>query len=159
MNGSKRRGIRWKSVALGWVVAAFAGAIISPLLRGLYGLVSEPPVERGEFTAAVVVISLVAGFLAYLIGGYVAAKSARYSGGLNGAMTAVFGVILGVILAAILGVFSVVFDEAVALPPVNFGLAGSALLAGLILFLVNLFGGYIGGKLGEPPRPKVRRFG
>ena len=39
---------------------------------------------------------------------------------------------------------------AVALPPVGFGMAGAALIAGLVLFLVNLFGGYIGGKLGEP---------
>jgi hypothetical protein len=33
---------------------------------------------------------------------------------------------------------------------VNFGMAGVALIAGLVLFLINLLGGYIGGKLGEP---------
>jgi hypothetical protein len=43
------------------------------------------------------------------------------------------------------------------MPPANFGLAGSVLLAGLLLFLVNVFGGYVGGKLGETPRPEVRR--
>jgi hypothetical protein len=32
------------------------------------------------------------------------------------------------------------------------------LLAGLLLFLVNLFGGYVGGKLGEPSYPDVKRF-
>jgi hypothetical protein len=31
-------------------------------------------------------------------------------------------------------------------------------LASLLLFLVNLFGGYVGGKLGEPSRPEVQRF-
>ncbi len=159
MEGSGRKGVNWGSIALGWLVAVLAGLVISLLFSGLYGLVAEPPAEGGEITAGAIVASLVSGFLAYLLGGFVAGRSAGYSGGLNGAMTAVFGVVLGVILAAILGVFSVVFDEAVALPPVNFGLAGSALLAGLILFLVNLFGGYIGGKLGEPLRPKVRRFG
>ena len=157
MNGSERKGISWGSVALGWAVAVIAGAVISPILRVLYGLVSEPPVERGEFTAAVVVIAVVSGFLGYLIGGYVAARLAGYSGGLNGAMTAVFGVVFGVILAVILAVFGLIFVEGVAMPPANFGLAGGALLAGLILFLVNLFGGFVGGTLGEPSRPEVWR--
>ena len=128
-------------------------------MRILYGLVVEPPLERGEFTATVVVISLVSGFLAYLVGGYVAGRSARYSGGLNGAMTAVFGLALGLILASILTVFGVIFPEGVAVPPACFGLIGEPLLAGLILFLVNLFGGYVGGKLGEPPQSGVWRYG
>jgi hypothetical protein len=150
MNGGGGEGVSWRSVALGWVVAVLVGAVVSPTLRTLYGLVVEPPLERGEFTVTIVVISLVSGFLAYLVGGCVAGRSARYSGGLNGAMTAVFGLILGVILAAILAVFGVIFPEGVAIPPACFGLIGEGLLAGLILFLVNLFGGYVGGKLGEP---------
>ncbi len=158
MNGSEHKGVSWGSVALGWVVAVLVGAVISPILRVLYSLVSEPPVERGEFTAAVVVISLVSGFLGYLVGGYVAAKLAGYSGGLHGAITAVFGLILGVILAIVLAVFGIIFAAAVAMPPANFGLAANALLAGLFLFLVNLFGGFVGGKLGEPSRPGVRRL-
>jgi uncharacterized membrane protein len=80
-------------------------------------------------------------------------------GGLNGAMTAVFGLILGLVVSAILAVLGVTFAEGVAMPPANFGLAGGVLLAGLVLFLVNLFGGYVGGKLGEPSRPEVRRLG
>ncbi len=159
MEGSGRKGVNWGSIALGWLVAVLTGAVVSPLLRALYGLVAEPPAERGEFTAAIIVISLVSGFLAYLVGGFVAARSARYSGGLNGAMTAVFGVIVGVVLAAILTVFGMIFTEGVAIPPVSFGLTGAALLAGLILFLTNLFGGYVGGKLGEPSRPELRHRG
>ncbi len=69
---------------------------------------------------------------------------------MNGAMTAVFGVILGIILAIIFLSFDLVLTGAVALPPVSFGMAGMALIAGLVHFLVNLLGGYIGGKLGEP---------
>ncbi len=86
-----------------------------------------------------------------------AARLAGYSGGLNGAMTAVFGVVLGVILAVILAVFGLIFVEGVAMPPANFGFARGALLAGLTLFLVNVFGGFVGGKLGEPSRPEVWR--
>lgn len=155
MNGGSGEGVRWRSVALGWLVAVLAGTVVSPILSALYSLVVEPPVKRGELTATAVVISLVSGFLAYLAGGYVAGRSARYSGGLNGAMTAVLGLILGVILAAILAVFGVIFPEGVAVPPACFGLVGEALLAGLILFFVNLFGGYVGGMLGEPPRSRA----
>ena len=155
MNGNAGKGIRWGSVAMGWLVAAGVGSLISLLLSGL---VDEPPAESGEITASFVVISLVSGFLAYLAGGFLAARSAGYSGGLNGAMTAVFGLIVGLVLGTILAVAGVTFAEGVAMPPANFGLAGGVLLAGLVLFLVNLFGGYVGGKLGEPSRPEIRRL-
>src|SRR5436305_15172274 len=85
----------WGAGAFGWVVAVVTGIVISPILRQMYGLLTEPPVERGEFTATVVVISLVSGFLSYLVGGYAAAKTARYSGGKHGALTAVLGLIVG----------------------------------------------------------------
>ncbi len=150
---------RWKAVAVGWVAAALAGVVINPILRLLYGLLAEPPIERGEFTLAVVVVSLVSGFLSYLVGGYVAAKMARYSGGKHGAMTAIFGLVIGAILGIILAPLGFVFVEGVAAPPVGFGLAGTALIAGLILFLVNLFGGFVGGKLGEPAHPEAKRLG
>lgn len=158
-DGAAQGGIRWGAVVLGWAVAVLAGIVISPLLRMVYGLFAEPSIERGELTISIVVISLTSGFLSYLIGGYVAARLARYSGGKNGAMTAVFGLVAGIVLAVILGVFGVVFTEGVAVPPVGFGLAGRALLAGSILFLINLFGGYVGGQLGEPSRPGIKRFG
>lgn len=151
MSGKAAGGTSWGAVALGWVAAAVVGAVISPLLRLLYGVLAGPPVERGEFTTAIVVISVVSGFLAYLAGGYVAARTAGHAGGTHGALTAVFGLVFGLVLAGILGLFGVLFTEGVAMPPAGFGLASAALAAGLILFLVDLFGGYVGGKLGEPP--------
>ena len=74
MNASGREGARWGSIALGLLVAILAGAMISPILRTLFGLAAEPLGERGDFTVAVVVF-LVSGFLVYLLGGYVAASS------------------------------------------------------------------------------------
>ncbi len=135
---------------MGWVVAIVAGIAINFILRILFRLFVELPANPTEITVGVIVVSLLSGFLAYLVGGYAAGRSARVSGGLNGAMTAVFGVILGIILAIIFLSFDLVLTGAVALPPVSFGIAGMALIAGLVLFLVNLLGGYIGGKLGEP---------
>jgi hypothetical protein len=143
-------GIKWGAVALGWVVAVVAGIVINFILRILFRFFVEFPPDPTELTVGVIVVSLLSGFLAYLVGGYAAGRSARVSGGLNGAMTAVFGLILGVILAVIFLFFDLVLTGAVALPPVSFGMAGIALIAGLVLFLVNLLAGYVGGKLGEP---------
>ena len=159
MDGSNgARETRWEAVGLGWVVAVLAGIVISSILRLMYGFFAEPPIERGEFTAAVVVVSLLSGFLAYLMGGYAATRLAGYAGGKHGALTAVFGLIAGIVLAAILSLFEIIFAEGVAVPPVSFGLAGAALVAGLLLFLVNLFGGLVGGKLGEPAHTGIKRF-
>lgn len=152
MKRAKGRRLRWSAAALGWIVASAVGAVASPVLRFLYGLTVQPPAERGEFTATVVAISLVSGFVAFLLGGYVAGKVAGVAGGLNGAMSAVFGLVVGLVLASVLALFGVLFSEGVTVPPAGFGLAGAALLAGLVLFLVNLMAGYVGGKLGEPPR-------
>jgi hypothetical protein len=71
--------------------------------------------------------------------------------GLNGAMAAVLGLAVGLVLTTVLAAFGVLFSEGVTVPPAGFGFAGAALLAGLLLFLANLMGGYVGGKLGEPP--------
>ncbi len=69
-----------------------------------------------------------------MVGGYVAARLAVYPGGLNGAMMAVLGA---------------TYALGVALPPVIFGSGVSAAVAGLVPFLVDLFGGFVGGKLGK----------
>lgn len=150
VSSTTKGGIRWRAVLLGWVAAFLAGFVVTPLLRALYGLLAEPPVWRGQFALSIVVVSLLAGFLAYLVGGYVAASQARGSGGKNGATTAVLGLVLGLLLAGVLAASGVVFSAGVALPPAGFGLTRDALLAGGLLFLANLFGGYVGGKLGEP---------
>ena len=151
MKDGRGWGIRWGAAALGWIVASAAGVLLSFAFRFLYGLIVEPPAERGEFTATIVAVSLVSGFVAYLLGGYVAGRVAGTSGGLNGAMAAVLGLAVGLVLTTVLAAFGVLFSEGVTVPPAGFGFAGAALLAGLLLFLANLMGGYVGGKLGEPP--------
>lgn len=159
MNARERKGIRWGSVALGWLVAAAAGAAVRPLLGALYGSLDALPAEAGAPNATTVVLALVSGFLAYLLGGFTAARSSGHSGALHGAMTAVLGLVLGLVASAVLAPFDAVFAWGVAAPPANFGLGGEALAGGLLLFLSDLFGGYVGGELGEPTRPELRRLG
>lgn len=143
-------GIRWDAVLLGWAAALVGGIVISLVLRALYKLATGFPVERGEVTLSVVTVSLISGFTTHLICGCVVGRRTRRFGGLNGAMTAVFGLLLGLMLAIVLTALGTVFPEGVAVPHACFGLAGEALPAGTALFSFNLFGGYLGGKLGEP---------
>lgn len=156
-----RDGIRWDAVVLGWAVAAFLGILTNIIFRHIYGMIAEPPVEAGELTATVVVLSGVSGFLSYLVGGYAAAKRAGHRGGRHGALTAVFGLIVGVVLAIVLVLFGAVLGEGVAevvVPPASVGPIGAVWAFGAILFLINLFGGLVGGKLGEPSRPDIKHL-
>lgn len=159
MNAEEGKAIRWGRVVLGWLVAAAAGAVIRPLLGALYGSLAALPAGTGASNATTLVLALVSGFLAYLVGGFTAARSSGRSGALNGAMTAVLGLVVGLAASAALAPFDAVFAWGVAAPPANFGLGGEDLAGGLLLFLSNLFGGYVGGELGEPARPEFRRSG
>jgi len=134
-------------------VAFAVGIIVSTVFRGSYGLATGVTPIPGEVTTTVVVLAMVSGFWASLVGGFVAGRAARRSGGLHGATMALLGLALGILLAAVLAVFGVIFVEAVAAPPACFGIGGGGLQAGLVVFLGNLFGGFVGGMLGAPANP------
>ena len=149
--------IRWRAVAIGWVVAVVAGLVIGLILRGLFGLDTGPATGTGGVTVGGGIIALITGFLAYVAGGYVAGRQAQVAGPLNGAMTAVFGIVVGIVLAVILAILGLLvmlisgggdaqFPSAAAV----FDFAGGGILFGLILLVVNIAGGYLGGRLGEP---------
>lgn len=154
MGRARESGIQWGAVGLGWIVALLASIVIDIILRGLYLLAVDPPIDFELFTAGALILSLISGFLAYLLGGFVAGLRAGVSGGLNGAMTAVFGLIVGIILSIILVILSLIVSGGEGLPtaPVGLELAEGAFLAVLLLLLVNLAGGYLGGRLGASRR-------
>jgi len=108
----------------------------------------------GKYTSGFVIVSLVAGFLAYLFGGYVAGKFARRAGGLHGAITAILGAATG----AILGAFGVAVSGGILVTLIGLGFGEVTASTALALFFAYLFGGYIGGKLGEPSEPAVRHL-
>lgn len=148
---SKR--IRWRAVIFGWVSAILAGIFFNLIFRAAhYGLFGGESLEFSD-TTALVAISMISGFLAHSVGGYVAGRRAGVSGGLNGAMVAVLGT------AAIVAAFVLIAAVALATAGAVFAEGGVASLTGgmvwrlavaaLILFLVNLAGGFLGGKLGS----------
>jgi hypothetical protein len=146
--------IRWEGVALGWLVAIPAGLLLSPILREAYDSLTGASVMPGKLTSGLVIVSLVSGFLTYLFGGYVAGKFARRAGGLHGAMTAILGAATGAVLAA----FGVAVSGGILVTLMGLGFGEVTASTALALFLAYLFGGYIGGKLGEPSEPAVRHL-
>ena len=146
--------IRWEGVALGWLVALPAGLLLGPLLRAAYDAMTGSIVTPEKFSSGLVIVSLVSGFLAYLFGGYVAGKFARRAGGLHGAITATVGAVTG----AVLGAFGIVVSGGILVALIGLGFEGVTASTALALFLAYLFGGYIGGKLGEPSEPAMRHL-
>lgn len=150
----------WKAVILGWGAAIIAGIVLNLIFRAAnYWLFDAGPLGLAD-TTALVTISLISGFLAHSVGGYVAGRGSRSWGGLSGAMVAVLGAIaviaaVFVVAAIALATAGAVFAGGVSLPAPRGGLGG-VLIALLVLFLVNLCGGYLGGKLGELEGGTVR---
>lgn len=146
--------IIWRAVAAGWAVAILTGIVFNLVFRGAHRFLFDGASLEFADTTALVIISLISGFLAHSVGGYAAGRGSRSWGGLNGAMVAVLGT------AAVLAAFFVVaaialatagalFAGGLSLPPALAGLGGGLLIALLALFIFNLLGGYLGGKLGE----------
>ena len=146
--------IRWEGIALGWLAGIPAGLLLSPILREVYDVLTGASVMPGKLTSGLVIVSLVSGFLAYLFGGYVAGKFARRAGGLHGAMTAILGAATGAVLAA----FGVAVSGGILVTLIGVGFGEVTASTALALFLAYVFGGYIGGKLGEPSEPAMRHL-
>jgi hypothetical protein len=148
--------VRWGAVVVGWAVAILTGIVFNLVFQAAhYGLFGGDSLTLSD-TTALVTISMISGFLAHAAGGYAAGYRARGSGGLNGAMVAVLGtaavVAAFVIVAAIaLATAGALFGEGGPAAPVSMtgDLVARLAVTALVLFLVNLTGGYLGGKLGE----------
>ena len=107
---------------------------------------------------------LVVLFLAYLAGGYVAGRMARFDGARQGIAVWLIGLVVVLVLAAlgvILGAqYNVLQDLNLPRIPIEEGTATTAGIITLVaILLVTLLGALIGGKLGERYHRKVDRVG
>jgi hypothetical protein len=107
---------------------------------------------------------LVVLFLAYLAGGYVAGRMARFDGARQGVATWLIGLIVVLVLAAagwILGSeYNVLQDLNLPRIPIDEGTATTAGIITLVaILLVTLLGAVLGGKIGERYHRKVDRAG
>jgi hypothetical protein len=167
-------GIHWGSAFFGWLSANGMAVILIALLSaaGLaFGLSAKVDSADEAANSATSVIGLGAGiallvalFLAYLAGGYVAARMARFDGVKQGLAVWVIGLVV-VILLALAGVlfgsqYNVLSQLNLPRIPINEGTATTAGIISLAAVLVaTLLGAILGGILGTRYHRKVDRVG
>jgi hypothetical protein len=166
-------GIRWGAAFFGWLSANGLAVLLVALLSaaGVALGLAQGVDTAGEAAEQVETLGVGGGvavlvvlFLAYLAGGYVAGRMARFDGARQGVAVWLIGLLVVVVLAAagaILGARYNVLQE-LNLPRVPVD-EGAATTAGVItlaaIVLVTLLGALIGGKTGERYHRKVDRAG
>lgn len=137
---------------LGWACASFFALI---LIAGLGILVGGTVVDDGVSADATTVgiagiaVTLVALFLAYLIGGYAAGRIALWHGAAHGMGTVAWAVLFGLV-AFVAG--ATLGDDLATFMGFTFDLTdytGEAILGVLLGILASILGGAVGGRLGE----------
>jgi hypothetical protein len=169
-------GIKWGAAFFGWLSANGLAVILLALLSAggvALGLTQVSSVDQaaGQATAAADTIGIAGGiallvvlFLAYLAGGYVAGRMARFDGVRQGIAVWVIGLLVLVALAvlgAVLGAEYNVLSQLnlPSIPVSGDTLTTAGIIAGIAALLVTLLGAILGGKLGTRFHRKVDRAG
>lgn len=166
-------GLSWGAAFFGWLSANGLAVLLIALLSAagvVFGLAqgvdsADEAAEQAETIGLGGAIAvLVVLFLAYLAGGYVAGRMARFDGVRQGVAVWVIGLVVVLVLAAagaILGAQYNVLEE-LDLPriPIDEGTATTGGVITLVAILVaTLLGAVLGGKLGDRFHRKVDRAG
>ena len=170
---SRYGGIKWGAAFFGWLSANGLAVLLVALLSaagvaiGLtQGVPSTDEAAQQADTIGVVggIVLLVILFLAYLAGGYVAGRMARFDGTRQGVAVWVIGLLVVLALAALGLVFGAQFNvlQQLNLPriPIDEGTATTGGIIALVaVLIVTLLGAILGGKLGDRFHRKVDRAG
>jgi MFS family permease len=166
-------GIKWGAAFFGWLSANGLAVILIALLSAAgvaLGLAQnvdttdEAANQAAEIGIGGGIAVLVVLFLAYLAGGYVAGRMARFDGARQGLAVWLVGLIVVVVLAAAGALLGAKYNvlEQLNLPriPIDEGTATTAGIITLVaILLVTLLGAVLGGKLGERFHRRVDRAG
>ena len=167
-------GISWGSAFFGWLCANGMAVMLIALLSALgvaFGLTSglqdataaaEQATSGVGLSAAIAI--LVALFLAYLAGGYVAGRMARFDGAKQGIAVWVIGLLVVLLLALAGLVFGSQYNVLAQLNlpriPIDEGTATTAGIIALVsILVVTLVAAVLGGLLGARYHRKVDRVG
>jgi hypothetical protein len=166
-------GIKWGAAFFGWLSANGLAVLLVALLSAAgVALGLAQGVDTADEAAEQVetlgigggIAVLVVLFLAYLAGGYVAGRMARFDGARQGVAVWVIGLLVVLVLAAagvlLGGQYNVLQQLNLPRIPIDEGTATTAGIVTLVaILLVTLLGALIGGKLGERYHRKVDRAG
>jgi len=170
---SRYGGIKWGAAFFGWLSANGLAVVLVALLSaaGVAIGVTESVDSVDEATEQAETIGIAGGivllvvlFLAYLAGGYVAGRMARFDGVRQGIAVWVIGLLVVILLAVAGLVFGSQYNvlQQLNLPriPIDEGTATTGGIIALVaILLVTLAGAVLGGKLGDRYHRKVDRAG
>ena len=148
-------GVDIPATLAGMLAALGTAVVLGGLLAGAGAFGYQLGLEDAATKLSVggLIGGLVTLFAAFLVGGWVAGRVARYNGGLNGLLTALWFVLLAAAMAA-LGAWA--GDKYNVFANVNLpqwfsrnARATAAILSGLVALAVMLGAGWLGGWLGE----------
>ena len=170
-------GMKFGTAFFGWLTATGAALLLTALVAGAgaaVGLGSQDDPNKAANVAAanastvglIGAISLiVVVFVAYLCGGYVAGRMARFSGAKQGVAVWLWALIIAVVLAIVGAIAGSQFNVLANLNsfpriPINEGeLALSSILTVIAIAIVSLGGAVLGGVAGMRFHRKVDRVG
>src|SRR3954465_7785854 len=166
-------GIKWGAAFFGWLSAnGLAVILIAILSAGGVALgraqnvdtADEAANQASEIGIGGGIAVLVVLFVAYLAGGYVAGRMARFDGARQGLAVWLIGLVVVIVLAAAGAILGAKYNvlESLNLPriPVDEGTATTAGIITLVaILLVTLLGAVLGGKLGDRYHRRVDRAG
>jgi hypothetical protein len=166
-------GISWGAAFFGWLSANGLAVLLIALLSAAgVALGLARGVDTADEAAAQAetlgigggIAILVVLFLAYLAGGYVAGRMARFDGARQGVAVWLIGLLVVLVLAAAGAILGAQYNvlQQLNLPriPIDEGTATTAGVVTLVaILLVTLLGALIGGTVGERYHRKVDRAG
>jgi hypothetical protein len=166
-------GIKWGAAFFGWLSANGLAVLLVALLSAAgVALGLAQGVDTADEAAEQVetlgvgggIAVLVVLFVAYLAGGYVAGRMARFDGARQGVAVWLIGLLVVLVLAAAGALLGAQYNvlQQLNLPriPIDEGTATTAGIVTLVaILLVTLLGALIGGKVGEHYHRKVDRAG
>ena len=170
---SRYGGIKWGAAFFGWLSANGLAVVLIAMLSAAgvaLGLAQnvdtadEAADQATEIGIGGGIAVLVALFLAYLAGGYVAGRMARFDGARQGIAVWIIGLVVVLALAVAGLVFGSQYNvlQQLNLPriPIDEGTATTGGIIALVaVLLVTLLGAVLGGKLGDRFHRKVDRAG
>ena len=165
-------GIKWGAAFFGWLSANGLAVLLLAILSAAgvaLGLTQVDTADEAAREAAAIGLTggialLVVLFLAYLAGGYVAGRMARFDGARQGLAVWVIGLVV-VVALALLGVvlgaqYNVLSQLNLPSIPVSGSTATTAgVVAGVAAAVVSLLGALLGGGLGTRYHRKIDRVG
>lgn len=168
---SRYGGFDWIATFLGFTVAIFFEVVLLGIVGAIVGAVGfqlHAPVPKigssitgttQQLGIGALVGSLIATFLAYLIGGYTAGRLARFEGRKNGIGVVLWTIVAGIILGVLGAILGNKFDVAKQLHlHIDTGtLTTTGLISLAVTLCVLLLAAILGGSLGERYHRRIDR--